>query len=65
METVWPQMTRLNLNTVLMGMAWAWVEPEEGKFDFTLVDGLLEGARKNNHERRRHHARLSPQHRRH
>ena len=43
-----PEMTRLNLNTVLVSMAWAWIEPEEGKFDFALVDGLLEGARKNN-----------------
>lgn len=48
MEAVWPQMTRLNLNTVLVAVAWAWVEPEEGAFDFSLVDGLLEGARKNN-----------------
>jgi len=47
MDTVWPQMTRLNLNTVIVGMGWAWVEPEEGKFDFSLVDSLLEGARKN------------------
>ena len=48
METVWPKMTRLNLNTVLVAVAWAWVEPEEGKFDFSVVDGLLAGARKNN-----------------
>ena len=48
METVWPAMTRLNLNTVLVAVAWAWVEPEEGQFDFTLVDGLLEGARRHN-----------------
>lgn len=47
METVWPAMTRLNLNTVLVAVAWAWVEPEEGKFDFTLVDALLDGARRN------------------
>jgi hypothetical protein len=48
MDTVWPKMTRLNLNTVLVAVAWAWVEPAEGKFDFTLVDALLDGARKNN-----------------
>ena len=48
MEGVWPKMTRLNLNTVLVAVAWAWVEPEEGKFDFSLVDGLLDGARRNN-----------------
>jgi hypothetical protein len=47
MDGVWKDMARLNLNTVLVAIAWAWVEPEEGKFDFTLVDKLLEGARKN------------------
>ena len=46
METVWPKLTQLNLNTVLVAVAWAWVEPEEGKFDFTLVDHLLDGARR-------------------
>lgn len=50
METVWPRLTQLNLNTVLVAVAWAWVEPVEGKFDFTLVDGLLAGARRN-HQR--------------
>jgi hypothetical protein len=48
METVWPKMTRLNLNTALVAVAWAWVEPEEGKFDFALVDALLAGARQHN-----------------
>lgn len=48
MDGVWPKMTRLNLNTVLVAVAWAWVEPEEDTFDFSLVDGLLDGARRNN-----------------
>lgn len=48
MNTVWPNLNKLNFNTVLIGIAWAWVEPEEGKFDFSLVDGLLEGARSHN-----------------
>ena len=48
MDTVWPKVVKMNLNTVLVGLGWDWVEPEEGKFDFTLVDGLLAGARKNN-----------------
>ena len=48
LDTVWPKLTRLNLNTVLVAVAWAWVEPVEGKFDFSLVDGLLAGARSNN-----------------
>jgi hypothetical protein len=48
MDTVWPKLVQLNLNTVLVAVAWDWVEPEEGKYDFTLVDGLLDGARKHN-----------------
>ena len=50
MDTVWPKLTRLNLNTTLVAIAWAWVEPAEGKFDFSLVDGLLAGARQH-HQR--------------
>ena len=48
MDTVWPKLAKMNLNTVLVGIGWDWVEPVEGKYDFTLVDGLLTGARKNN-----------------
>ena len=48
MDTVWPKLAKMNLNTVLVGVGWDWVEPVEGKYDFTLVDGLLAGARKNN-----------------
>lgn len=48
MNTVWPSLNKMNLNTVLVAVAWGWVEPEEGKFDFSLVDGLLEGARSHN-----------------
>lgn len=48
MKSVWPNMARLNLNTVLVAVAWGWVEPKEGEFDFSVVDGLLAGARKNN-----------------
>jgi hypothetical protein len=46
MNTVWPQLVQLNLNTVLVGIGWDWVEPTEGHYDFSLVDGLLAGARK-------------------
>ena len=48
MKPVWPRLAKMNLNTVLTAVAWAWVEPEEGKYDFSVVDGLLEGARKEN-----------------
>ncbi len=48
MNSVWPKLNQMNFNTVLVAVAWGWVEPEEGKFDFSLVDGLLEGARSHN-----------------
>ena len=48
MDTVWPKVAKMNLNTVLVGLGWDWVEPVEGKYDFALVDGMLAGARKNN-----------------
>ncbi|ACB74624.1 DUF5597 domain-containing protein [Opitutus terrae] len=45
LDAVWPNLARLNLNTVLVPVAWDWVEPVEGQFDFSLVDRLLAGAR--------------------
>jgi len=45
MDSIWPKLNKMNFNTVLVAVAWAWVEPEEGKFDFSLVDGLVKGAR--------------------
>ena len=48
MATVWPRLAKMGLNTGLIGVAWDWIEPEEGKFDFTLVDGMLAQARAQN-----------------
>jgi beta-galactosidase GanA len=45
MEPVWTRLAELNLNAVLAPVYWELVEPEEGRFDFALVDGLLAGAR--------------------
>jgi hypothetical protein len=45
MRPIWPRLVRMNLNTALVGVSWAQVEPAEGTYDFSLVDGLLEGAR--------------------
>jgi hypothetical protein len=48
MEKLWPILQQLNLNTVLAPVSWELVEPVEGQYDFSLVDGLIAQARKNN-----------------
>ncbi len=48
MRPLWPRLAATNINTVLATVSWELVEPEEGKFDFHLVDGLIEGARAHN-----------------
>jgi beta-galactosidase GanA len=45
---VWPNLAKANLNTALVGVGWGWTEPEEGKFDFSALDGALRDARSNN-----------------
>lgn len=41
----WPKFEALNLNTVLATVSWELIEPTEGRFDFSSVDGLLRDAR--------------------
>ena len=48
MEPAWPKLKTMNLNTVLAPIYWELIEPEEGKFDFTLYDKLINVARQNN-----------------
>jgi len=48
MEPIWARLTEQKLNTVLAPVSWELIEPQEGKFDFALVDGLIAAARKNN-----------------
>ncbi|MEH3105479.1 MAG: DUF5597 domain-containing protein [Sphingomonas phyllosphaerae] len=48
MAPIWPRMKAMNLNTVLAPVAWETIEPREGQFDFSNVDGLLKGARAQN-----------------
>ncbi|MGD0049320.1 MAG: DUF5597 domain-containing protein [Bryobacteraceae bacterium] len=47
MQPIWQRLVAGNLNCVLAAVSWAQVEPEEGKFEFALVDGLIEQARSN------------------
>ncbi len=46
MRPVWPKLKSMHLNTVLAPVYWELLEPLEGKFDFTLVDSMIAGARK-------------------
>lgn len=45
MQPIWQRMCDMHFNTVLAAVSWELIEPEEGNFDFTLVDGLLRDAR--------------------
>jgi hypothetical protein len=45
MKPIWPRLASMNLNTVVTPLSWELIEPTEGTFDFTLVDGLLAQAR--------------------
>ena len=46
-DEVIPRMKTLGLNTVLVPAYWEFIEPEEGRFDFTLIDRTIQRAREN------------------
>ena len=49
MERVWPRLiAQTRLNTVLPGVSWNQIEPTEGQFDFSILDGVIQGARRHN-----------------
>ena len=48
MKPMWPKLVEAKLNTVLAGVSWAQIEPQEGKFDFSVLDGVIQGARSHN-----------------
>ena len=47
MKPIWPRLKDIPLNTVLTPLSWELVEPVEGKYDFALLDGLIQQARQN------------------
>ena len=48
MRPIWDRLAALRLNTVIGTVSWELVEPEEGKFDFSLVDDQINAARQRN-----------------
>lgn len=48
MRPVWKKLAKKHLNSVIATVSWELMEREEGKFDFSLVDSIIAGARKSN-----------------
>ncbi len=46
-ERIFPKLQRMGLNTVLVPAYWDLIEPEEGSYDFSLTDCVLDAARAN------------------
>lgn len=48
MENIWEIADKLGLNTLLLPVTWELTEPDEGEFDYSIPDGLIEQARRFN-----------------
>jgi len=46
MENVCSRLQKMQLNTMLVPAYWELIEPEENQFDFSLIDGIIDLARK-------------------
>ena len=38
---LWPRLVHAKINTVLTGVSWNQIERQEGKFDFSVLDGVI------------------------
>jgi len=48
MTPLFSKLKDMHLNSVFVTVAWEQFEPQEGVFDYTLLDAILENAKKNN-----------------
>lgn len=48
MKPIWEKLAAMHLNTVIGTVSWELTEPEEGRFDFSLVDAQIREARQRN-----------------
>jgi hypothetical protein len=48
MKPLWSKIAAAEANTVLAGVSWNQIEPQEGKFDFRALDGVIRDARSHN-----------------
>ena len=48
MKPLWSKIAAAEANTVLAGVSWNQIEPQEGKFDFRALDGIIRDARSHN-----------------
>jgi len=44
---IFPKLKEMGLNTVIASISWEQFEPQEGKFDYSLIDGIISQAREN------------------
>ena len=42
---VWPAIRGLHMNSIIAPLFWETIEPTEGVYDFTLLDGMIDQAR--------------------
>jgi len=47
LKPIFPKLKEMGLNAVIASVAWEQFEPEEGKFDYSLIDGIISQAREN------------------
>lgn len=48
MDPILAKFAASHFNTVLAAVDWDMIEPQEGRFDFGIVDGLIQDARRHN-----------------